>query len=1191
MASYRDYLVALSPWWLDAYNQNGRLFAYGDVFDSLYNDAIAAAVNSRVAECDPSCLDALGNNFNLSRITGETDEHFRKNLLDAWNVWKKSGSDQGIIEALQRAGAQAVQIIHWQTLMDRGVPKAFGGGYHTILGGDANGHVRYVSLKTANVVVQHIVSAHSQLSMTVSEGDPLTIVVQLQGDAAGVSISTANDVIELFRFSRTSEKYGVYCNASGTGQGISGTGTVVLDLPIYTHFFIEIDTPNQFFPPLRWDQNFENLPWSLENPVATTLRAISGRYAEYINIVGDNGVILNYTGSGWATITTGTTQNLNAISTQGLFVGGLVVGDNGTAFFGVESVFTPTTTGAAGINLNCCYYIDSNHAWAAGDTGTILHYVSGTWSFVTFGGMPTANYRGMLGFSDTDIWIVGDSNTVVHYDGATWTVVTGPIPGGNLLSIAGLSTDFWFVTDDSGLIYPWSTHFDAYLLSGNTNALNGSVYIADGAVYFVGDGGKINQFDYNVSPQPLLNSGTSANLYGIWGDADNNDLWAVGQNGTIIHRQRAAMTPAIIATGAALSCVWTNNPADAWAAGVQGRVMHYDGNSWSDTPGVPIYDVSIHALWSFDGTQVWTVGNNGFIASRVGASYLADFSYSGTATLYALSGSALNDAWCVGSNGTILHWDGSTWSLVDSGTSNDLYGVCAYNRSLAYAVGQEGVILKWDGGTWKPQHSPTALDLTAISCAGAVPVAVGAGGVIVRSVGGLQWSVDLSPVVTDLTGIALENTGQGWAVGETGTLLRYDGTSWNIVTPPVVADFTAIWELPNGHVSVVGKSGHIIFYNGATWATQASGVTYDLQAVWGASDTAIYAAGTNSPTLFYNGSWANDSQIQIKANLTAIFALAIDNMWICGERGTLLHYDGIQFTPISVGTDAGLTGLWAAASDNIYACGQDGSGGVVLHYDGIRWTEVLRIAGNTTLTGIWGSGPGDIWVSGYTTPSTGLLYHFNGTTWSAATLPAGTTAVFAVKGYDSRNIWAAAENNSTGLGRVLYYDGTSWNMFAPPSSLSTHRFTSFAVVGPNSFWATGTNGILYFWNGYSWLTYVYNQAYVLTGVAIAVGAPPFVVGFNSILAPDQSGVILQLFADADKNIWDGGGVWDLGAKSIALLRDFIALVRKFKCEGTSCRFFRINVAGEWVTIPVGELVEIDINGNYTTPEPSYLLGW
>ncbi|MFZ5468852.1 MAG: hypothetical protein ACOZIN_05380 [Myxococcota bacterium] len=65
----------------------------------------------------------------------------------------------------------------------------------------------------------------------------------------------------------------------------------------------------------------------------------------------------------------------------------------------------------------------------------------------------------------------------------------------------------------------------------------------------------------------------------------------------------------------------------------------------------------------------------------------------------AVHGSGPNDVWLVGAQGTTLRWNGSTLSVVASGTSSELRGVWAFAPNDAVAVGQD-IILRWNGTQW-----------------------------------------------------------------------------------------------------------------------------------------------------------------------------------------------------------------------------------------------------------------------------------------------------------------------------------------------------------------------------------------------------------------------------------------------------------------------------------------------------------
>ncbi len=66
-----------------------------------------------------------------------------------------------------------------------------------------------------------------------------------------------------------------------------------------------------------------------------------------------------------------------------------------------------------------------------------------------------------------------------------------------------------------------------------------------------------------------------------------------------------------------------------------------------------------------------------------------------------------NDVFAVGYNGTILHYDGNTWSSMPSGTTNNLWSIWGTANNDLFAVGYSGTILHYDGHTWNSMASGT----------------------------------------------------------------------------------------------------------------------------------------------------------------------------------------------------------------------------------------------------------------------------------------------------------------------------------------------------------------------------------------------------------------------------------------------------------------------------------------------------
>src|SRR5262249_30790654 len=121
-----------------------------------------------------------------------------------------------------------------------------------------------------------------------------------------------------------------------------------------------------------------------------------------------------------------------------------------------------------------------------------------------------------------------------------------------------------------------------------------------------------------------------------------------------------------LSTGSNLSAVWTAGPNDVWTVGTYATLQHWDGTWWStvasaDTP-------SLNDVWGSAPNDVWAVGMSG-----------------------------------VEEEGAILHWNGSTWSLVFTGGGgfggyNAVWGAAAND---VWAVGNVGDIAHWNGSSWK----------------------------------------------------------------------------------------------------------------------------------------------------------------------------------------------------------------------------------------------------------------------------------------------------------------------------------------------------------------------------------------------------------------------------------------------------------------------------------------------------------
>jgi hypothetical protein len=161
------------------------------------------------------------------------------------------------------------------------------------------------------------------------------------------------------------------------------------------------------------------------------------------------------------------------------------------------------------------------------------------------------------------------------------------------------------------------------------------------------------------------------NLTGEWTarqvDGDRlslNDVWfdgttavAVGDDGAIAtySAEDDKWTAEEHDSGLNLYGVSGNNSSDIWAVGEQGLVLHWNGTKWLTV------DIGTRAnmwgVWSPSGNLAFVVGNNGSAYSIQG-NIVTELNTGVNEHLYAVTGTNEANVWAVGSKGLALHYDG-----------------------------------------------------------------------------------------------------------------------------------------------------------------------------------------------------------------------------------------------------------------------------------------------------------------------------------------------------------------------------------------------------------------------------------------------------------------------------------------------------------------------------------------------------
>lgn len=231
-----------------------------------------------------------------------------------------------------------------------------------------------------------------------------------------------------------------------------------------------------------------------------------------------------------------------------------------------------------------------------------------------------------------------------------------------------------------------------------------------------------------------------------------------------------------------------------------------------------------------DPTDGWLVGTNALAQVSAGPppSQLASWPEANRNPLLSValppgqSTTATPGALAVGLNGTALHYDASAGWQVNPTPPRahhiELYGVAFAGSSSAFAVGQEGTILRWDGSSWSedPQSvSLTTATLNAVAFgADGQGWAVGSNGTILHY-DGTAWSteqIDAADANRNITSVAVAGQDVFAIVGGNLITRSPDGT-WQQVNPallpspaPPLGSLKLVSGLPDGGLVVAGKS-------------------------------------------------------------------------------------------------------------------------------------------------------------------------------------------------------------------------------------------------------------------------------------------------------------------------------------------------------------------------------------------------
>lgn len=458
--------------------------------------------------------------------------------------------------------------------------------------------------------------------------------------------------------------------------------------------------------------------------------------------------------------------------------------------------------------------------------------------------------------TSTGAWAVTSTGEVLRFLSGTWTKHS-QFPGVALASISGSSEDdVWVV----GIRMSPSLAPVAYRLSAGT---------------FV--------------ETPIPTGLTS--LHSVWASSPD-DAWAGGQQ--LVHWDGASwkVVSAPIDLGReVVVSISGSSPSRVFAGFESGKVLRYDGKSWSEMAGSterPVYSVQAilaapeRTLLCGEGgvieqvsdsrlvplfprairprAPLWGVASDHqphertfVVGSQVLASWKDDelqLEAPPVSDLFALwADPSSGEVLAVGTTGTMLHYAADRWTQRTTGVSATLFAVWGSCARDAWVAGASGTLAHWDGERLGPK----------------------------------AWSG--TTTLHSLSGTAPSNV---WAVGARGLALRFDGRAWTEVPTGEQADLNAALALGPADVWVGGR-GALRHFDGRTWTPAALAMAGVEVVGLCAGGGSVWAVGTAGFVAELRESQWTRHDVGSDATVSSCHVDSTNSVWLVAEQGIVLR--------------------------------------------------------------------------------------------------------------------------------------------------------------------------------------------------------------------------------------------------------------------------------------------------------------
>lgn len=615
--------------------------------------------------------------------------------------------------------------------------------------------------------------------------------------------------------------------------------------------------------------------------------------------VADSGKILRYDGTNWVENTdlgNSNIETIHAVSASDIWAAGA-----SGKFYHYNGVAWSEAQDAGGMTWFGIHMVGASEGWAVGNQGKVYSYNGTTWSQDTDTGNHT--WRAVYFNSSSDGWMVRNAGKIFQYNGTSWSEHTDT--GGELWrDIKFSSASVGFTVGNTGEIahYNGST-WDSTISSPVTTNLLALDVVSASNVYAAGVQGKI--LNYNGTSWSE-NADTGGEGWQGIGFSSASHGFVVGNGGEIFeysntYQSTGTFESEVIDSGKSGTdwdkAIWTEllpTGSDITVATRSGdtAVPDVSWSAWSaeltdetgsdiTSPDARYFQYRLTLTRATDPNETPQLDEITIVYDAPTADHLRSL------TIVTAS-----DIWAVGNNGTIINYDGSSWSSVSSPVSDNLFGVDAVSASDIWAVGRSGKILNYNGTSWS-EHTDTGAEAwNAVSMASSTfGFAGGNSANNLAEFDGSTWTEYAAPSNDNVNDIYTLSDGTAWAVADSGKIHYYNGSSWSEHTDIGAEDIEGIHMISASDGFAVGSAGKVWRYNGSTWSEETDTGGDLWEGVSMVDSSSGWFVGENGQIYEWDGSsWSSVSS----PALDDLYEVAVVNSadaWAVGRSGQIMHFD------------------------------------------------------------------------------------------------------------------------------------------------------------------------------------------------------------------------------------------------------------------------------------------------------------